>query len=215
MAARILLLILLCAIPLCAGGSTLAKDNSKAGSDIAVEWPGAGNIKDFNAACELNRQAGRVIENELSPGQEEKALRKAIEIYKRAIARYPYETAFYDNLAHCYSDLGDDKAAEKCYRKSVEVKEKYRGPENKLRYPDTYLSLARLCVKHKKSKDAEENFKKACRHWRTPECFKEYAQFLKAQKRDEDSKAVLKEGEQVEMEYQKGPGNFVHEKPEK
>ncbi len=59
------------------------------------------------------------------------AVNKAIELYKKTIAKYPFEMTYYDGLGKCYLDLGDDKNAEATYRKSIEVKEKYRGPHGR------------------------------------------------------------------------------------
>ncbi|CAN5440112.1 hypothetical protein BH10CYA1_BH10CYA1_62110 [soil metagenome] len=131
-----------------------------------LDWPGAGKAQDWYAANALDDQANKVAEDILQTGTDKPdrvLAEKAIVLFKKAIAKYPYETAFYDNLARCYNDLGDEKQAEANYRKSVEVKEKYRGPQNKIRYADTYLLLARLCAKNKEPKDAEINFKKGLR----------------------------------------------------
>lgn len=166
-----------------------------------VDWPGAGKSQDWYAACKLNDQADDLQKVLYKPGSttiDKVIADKIIALYKKAIARYPYETGFYDNLAKLHDDLGDDKTAEVNYRKSIQVKEKYRGPQNKIRYPDTYLSLARLCVKHKEIKDADLYFKKACEHFKSKECFAEYASFLKSEKRDADAAAILKRSEDIE-----------------
>lgn len=182
-------------------GSALRAENS---SSAPADWPGAGKAQDWYAACGLDRQASDLLKDLCKPGSttvDRGVANKSIALYKKAIAKYPYETAFYDNLAKLYNDLGDARQAEANYRKSVEVKEKYRGPQKTLRYADTYLSLARLCVKHNKPEDAEKNFKKACEHYKTKECFTEYAAFLKQHNRLDESTALMKKADELQKQY--------------
>jgi tetratricopeptide (TPR) repeat protein len=195
--------ILVVAFFVCSNTASIAKSSDP-------DWPGEGNINDWTAGCALNDQANKAMEDEYVPGSttiNRSAVNKAISLYKQAIAKYPYETAFYDGLAKCYSDLGDDKQAEANYRKSVEVKEKYRGPYNKIRYGDTYLALARLCVQHHEPVDADRYYKKACEYYATLATFKEYASFLKGQKRLEEAAAVLKKEQEMEKQYEKNRKN--------
>lgn len=172
------------------------------------DWPGAGDPKSWYAANTFNDSANDAMKDEypvdsLKPNRV--AVNKAVELYKKAIAIYPFETAYYDGLGKCYLDLGDDKNAEITYRKAIEVKEKYRGPQNKIRYPETYLTLAKLCQKHGKLKDADNNYKKACEYWKMPECYKDYAEYLKKQNRFTESAAMLKKVADMQREYDRRP----------
>lgn len=177
-----------------------------------LDWPGAGSAKDWYAACVLDDEANKVAADvyQVASGKPDRAVAvKAIVLFKKAIAKYPYETAFYDNLARCYSAIGDEKQAEASYRKSVAMKEKYRGPQNKIRYGDTYLHLARLCAKHNEVKDADINFKKACEYYKAQETFRDYAAFLKAQKRTAEAAAVQKKADDMQLEYEKHKKPFI------
>lgn len=171
-----------------------------------IDWPGYKSADDWSAACRINDQANDTMKDEfdiatLKPNR--KVITKAVELYQKAIANYPYETAFYDGLGKCYADLGDDKKAESTYRKSIEVKEKYRGPQNKIRYPETYMALAQLCEKHNEIHDADVNYQKACDFSKMPECYKQYAAFLKKQRRPKESATMLKKVDAMQKEYDK------------
>ncbi len=194
-----MLLASLCAIAM-AASAALAQG--------PIDWPGAGSADDWSAACRVNEQANDALKDEfdiatMKPNRQ--VVNKAIVLFQKAINKYPYETAFYDGLGKCYLDLGDDKKAEATYRKSVEVKEKYKGPQNKIRYADTYLALAKLCDKNYEVHDADVNYKKACELWGMADCYKEYAAFLKRQKRLKESAAMLKKVDDMQKEYDKRP----------
>ena len=200
MSKRLLFIAMLLSIAICAVNAACAQG--------PIDWPGHENAEDWSAACRINDQANETLKDEfdiatLKPNRQ--VINKAVALYQKAIAKYPYETAFYDGLGKCYADLGDDKKAESTFRKSIEVKEKYRGPRKKIRYPETYIALAQLCEKHNEIHDADVNYQKACDFSRMPECYKQYAAFLKKQKRLKESAAMLKKVDDMQKEYDKRP----------
>lgn len=169
-----------------------------------VDWPGAGNIKDWYAACELNRQANEAMDAALVMGTmtyDEAKLSGAVGLYEQAIARYPFETAFYDGLASCCLALKDDQTAEVLYRQSIKVKEKYHGTGRNVRYPDTYVALAELCARHHQAHDADLLYRKALALIPSARLWNEYASFLKEENRIEDSAAALRAATALDQKY--------------
>lgn len=174
----------------------LASSGAVAKTTNDPEFPGVGSQKSWDEGCVINTKATELMQNDQH--------KKAVVLLKQAIAKYPYETGFYNNLGHCYVSLGDSKSAEAAYRKAVELCEKYR-----VKYPDSYLELARLCEKRGAVKDADKYYQKATKLFGTADCWRSYADFLKSQKRMSESAAARKkvtELEQGHKQFLKGLG---------
>ncbi len=143
------------------------------GTGDPLGFPGVGSRTAWEEACTINTRATQ----EMQDGKN----KQAITLLKQAIAKYPQETGFYDNLGQCYLATGDSKAAEAAYRQAVQLSDKYS-----VKYPDSYLSLARLCEKRGAVKEADGLYKKATKlNDASLEAWQAYAVFLDSQRRPE------------------------------
>lgn len=166
---------------------TVASLMFAAASSGADEFPGVGTKSDWYAACEINTRA--------TEQQQQGHHAKALALFRQAIAKYPFETGFYNNLGMLYRDDGNAKEAEKAFRKAVELCEKYG-----VKYPDSYYELALLCEKRKARADADKYFKKATQLWGTSKCWRSYGEFLKKQKRLKESAEAMAKADKLDKE---------------
>jgi Tfp pilus assembly protein PilF len=159
------------------------------GTGDPLGFPDVGSRKDWEEACLINTRATQ----EMQDGKN----KQAITLLKQAIAKYPQETGFYDNLGQCYLATGDNKAAEAAYRQAVQLSDKYG-----VKYPDSYLSLARLYDKRGAVKEADGLYKKATKlNDGSLEAWQAYADFLDAQKRLPESAAAKKKVAELQQSH--------------
>jgi len=158
------------------------------GTNDPLGFPGVGSRKAWEEACIINTRATQEME-----GGKHK---QAIALLKQAIAKYPQETGFYNNLGQCYLATGDTKAAETAYRQAVQLSEKYG-----VKYADSYLALAQLCEKRGATKEADGFYKKATKLDGTLEAWRAYAAFLDSQKRLPESAAAKKKVDELTQSH--------------
>jgi tetratricopeptide (TPR) repeat protein len=152
-------------------------------------FPGVGSRKAWEEACTINTRATQ----EMQDGKN----KQAITLLKQAIAKYPQETGFYDNLGQCYLARGDTKLAESAFRQAVQLSDKYG-----VKYPDSYVSLARLCEKRGAVKEADGLYKKAIKlNDASLDAWQAYADFLDAQKRLPESAAAKKKVAELQQSH--------------
>jgi tetratricopeptide (TPR) repeat protein len=77
------------------------------------EFPGKGSYQKWAAASSLYNEGNSL--------RHAKDFDKAIEKYRAAIAIYPYDHAFYNNLAMAYQKKGDLKSSVESFKKAIEL----------------------------------------------------------------------------------------------
>lgn len=174
MLSRLVTLLIVC-------GMAMVVANAKEG---ALGFPGVGSQKVWIDACVLNTRAGELAQ--------QGKIKDAISTVKQAIAKYPYEAGFYNNLGTWYVQKGDLNQSEAAYRQAIRLSEKYG-----MKYPDSYLALARLCEKRKAWQDAEKFYKKATTLDGSYESWSDYASFLQLRGRKAESIAARKKADDL------------------
>ena len=123
-----------------------------------AQFPGQGNPADWSDALPYYNRANHYADKERYD--------EAVEDYKEAIARYPYDPDFYINLGFVYRKLEEYGNAEKAFRKAISLRDKdwmsWSNLANALlkqnRLPETIATFEKAlkCAPPKAEKEAME-----------------------------------------------------------
>jgi tetratricopeptide (TPR) repeat protein len=157
----------------------------RAHADSGKYFPGPGPEGDWQQACALSAGAEKLLPQE------------AIVKYKLSVAKYPYESIFYYDLAQMELRLGDYKGAEHASKDGLQYLEKYPPPR---RSPDDhgpehlaakmYVQLGTLLDRENRTDEAEKAFAKAITLDGASSGF--YARFLKRHGKTSQAAALVK-----------------------